>query len=183
LSVIDAPALACAFVLALANGENLPLLGAVAGPAFAAALQSRFSRAIAPAVAVAASAAIVYSIPRTSSPPPIPAGAIERLAASRTPHLLFCAPVEWCSWATVRGAHRVRIFVDGRLEDYSRADLDVQTAIADVRRDWRELVERNHIDAILVERRHTLAGLLALDRRWSGVAAGNGAVLFVKNPQ
>jgi hypothetical protein len=177
----DVPVLAVAFLLSLANGVYLPLLGAVAGPALGSAARGTILRVVAAALAFAVAALVMGGAAqagRTNAHEPYEL--VGRLRADGAPHRLFCSSLAWCSAASAAGLLRLHVYLDERVELYPAPMRDVQRTIARARPGWRAELAHAGIDTIVVGRREALAALLALDPRWRQSDADGRAIVFVR---
>jgi hypothetical protein len=167
----------------------LPLLGIVAGPAFAAAAQGRKeaggapgrSEAVAACVAGAFAAIAALSVlshaPARSLAREAPSALLAALAAGGGTHVVFCGTVAYCDYAeTVPG---LRPFLDERVELASSSTLQAQEKIMRVRAGWREALRANGIDAMLVARTSSLAQLVGALPSWKAAGEDGENRLFV----
>jgi hypothetical protein len=158
-------------------------LGAVAGPAFASALRGRVPHLAAALCATAACAVIAFALPARPQGDGQPFELIDRLEAGTGPQRLFCARIDWCSYATALADSRITVFLDGRVENAAPAALETEAVIARGRPHWQAAIGGSGITALLVGRRDALGSLLLLDGHWRVAAADARAVLFERIPQ
>lgn len=188
---VDAPLVLAAFGLCFFDGAFVPLLGIVAGPAFAAAASAGDERIAAPrrGEAFAALAAACFVVlaglaalphaPLQAATNAAPRALFDRLAASGGPHVVLCGTVAWCDYAETYPG--LRPFVDERVELATLAQLRAQEKIGRARAGWHEALRAGHVDALIVSTNAAIAQLAPAMRGWRRVAADGEATLFVRD--
>jgi hypothetical protein len=185
----DAPLVLAAFVLCFFDGAFLPLLGIVAGPAFAAAARApaepvpamkRSETLAAWCAGALVACAALFTLPHVparsvASESPLPLFAA--LSARGGEHLIYCAAPAYCDYAeTLPG---LRPFLDERVEAVSPATLQTQEKIARVRAGWQRALREARIDAMLVASTSALAQLIPAVPGWKAAGSDGDARLFV----
>lgn len=151
--------------LVLGATRNVAIFGIVAAPLAAAALSrnvaffartpadrvtGRATRYGLPAVmavlAAVLTVALLRGAARTSDS--VAAKAIAFVTAGPARHRLFCADFAWCGLAV--GSATTRVFLDGRADPYPAAVWNDYLDVARLRPDWRRILERYRVDAIVV---------------------------------
>lgn len=151
--------------LVLAATRNVAIFGIVAAPLAAAALSrnvaffartprdavaDRTTRYGLPAVmavlAAVLTVALLRGAARTSDS--VAARAIAFVTAGPAHHRLFCADFAWCGLAV--GSGTTRVFLDGRADPYPAAVWKDYLAVARLRPEWRRILGRDRVDAIVV---------------------------------
>ncbi len=173
-----------ALALALANGANLPLFGAVVAPLLAAGAV-RLRTTVPSSVALALTCVAALAINAAATDAYAHARAAQRdgaLLARRAAGLpgvrrIFCAPVDWCASAVASGGS---VLIDDRVDRAPSRVRAAQLALAQARPTWRRVVRQYGIDAIVVNGDSALASLLRLNRNWRGIAARGNAVLVAR---
>jgi hypothetical protein len=186
----DAPLVLAAFTLCFFDGGFVPLLGIVAGPAFAAAASGREEIVAPPARAEALGAGlsavfvvlagliILPHAPTRAWTNESPLPLLEGLSARGGTHVVFCSTIAWCDYAeTLPG---LRPFLDERVEHATFAQLQAQEKIGRARPGWHQALRENGIDAILVPRDAALVQLVPSLRGWKLAGSDVDARLFVR---
>jgi hypothetical protein len=151
--------------LVLAATRNVAIFGIVAAPLAAAALSrnvaffartpgdartGRATRYGLPAVMAVMAAVLTIALlrgtARTSDN--VAARAIAFVTAGPARHRLFCADFAWCGLAV--GSATTRVFIDGRADPYPAAVWNDYLAVARLRPEWRAVLTRYRVDAIVV---------------------------------
>lgn len=185
--------LAIAMTLMLFSAvRNVPVFALVAAPIALSALPSlRASRPAAfggvalrwavPLIVVLCGGAI-SALTWFDAPPP---GAVLPIATSRAllaqaraEPRVFCEDFAWCS--IFLGAP-ARFFMDGRCDPYPPGVWRDYREVIDGNRGWDAILEREHVDAVLVRRNGALDSLLAeRPGRWRLLASDPVAGLYVR---
>jgi hypothetical protein len=186
----DAPLVLAAFVLCFFDGNFTPLLGIVAGPAFAAAAadgarpaplrraESFFVWCAAACFAFTAGMVVPHWSGRATGPPD-PHAMLERLSARGGGHVVFCSVVAWCDYAeALPGMHPL---LSERVDLASPDVLQAQEKIARVREGWHDAVRANHIDVIVAQKTSALAQLAGAMPGWKSVDDDADARVFVRD--
>ena len=167
--------------LLLAATRNVALFGIVAMPLAAAALTRNvalFARAPGDGVAdrmtryglpamtallvVAVTAGLLRDASRTADN--VAARAIASVTADSRRHRLFCADFAWCGLAV--GSARTSVFLDGRADPYPARVWNDYLAVARLHRDWRAVLARYGVDAIVVTKDSAFDRVLARTPTW-----------------
>lgn len=109
----------------------------------------------------------------------LPQAAITRLASMPGTHRLYCEDFAWCSLALQHP--NLAEFIDGRCDPFPIAVWKDYVTIFHAKADWREVVQRRGIDAILVDNKRELARALPLWRGWNLAYADREYRLFVRS--
>lgn len=183
--------------LLLSAARNVGLFGLVALPLVAPALSrsvgffaapapgppTRADRMAAfglPAVALGLAAVVAVELVRTAPPPTGLANApLAALAALPGEHRVLCADFAWCGLAV--GEPRVRVFLDGRADPYPPAVWSDFAQIVRVAGDWREILARRDVDAVVVKTGASLDQALALERGWRAAYADKTYRLWLRS--
>lgn len=180
--------------LALTAVRNVPVCAIVISPAVAARLaawlpeRARVNTLFTerPVIALLFSgcflAAILSGAALAGSPQfrqgNLPRTAIERLASMPGTHRLYCEDFAWCSLAL---AHpNLQEFIDGRCDPFPLSVWNDYITVFHAKTNWRRVVDRRGIDAIVVDKKRTLAHALASWQGWSLVYADDQYRLFVR---
>jgi hypothetical protein len=107
----------------------------------------------------------------------LPLAAITRLASMPGTHRLYCEDFAWCSLALQYP--NLQEFIDGRCDPFPLPVWKDYVAIFHAKGNWREVIGRRRIDAILVDKKRALARALPLWQGWSLVYADSDYRLFV----
>ena len=102
------------------------------------------------------------------------------VAASAPKHVLaerIFTTDQWANYLIFRDPH-TRVFIDSQHQIYGEAVLSEALGMMSGRHDWRELLDRYRIDAVLCPRDAALASLLAGHAGWAQVAVTSQAALF-----
>ncbi len=174
-------------VVALVDGHQLPLLGIVAAPVLAQAAQSALTSEAALAgrsfafglLAILALGA--WSAARASASDAVPSAILDGpLQAGGREHRILCTRLEWCGSAVAAGDAHLAVFMDEREAAYPAKVRAEQHSMATGTGSWRSSVRRNAIDAVIVDRHATLAGLLELGDGWSRAAEQGDVRLYLR---
>jgi hypothetical protein len=179
---------ACAILLGLCSAPLLPIAAFAIAPVIASALESAFhafldeagERGTSLAAAALAVGFIVlagysaYRAPRGDRG----AGAAVATARSAGAGRFFCAVPSWCDYAVAGGA---RVFMDGRIASYPAGRRDDAVQVARTEKDWRRVLARWKVDAVVVPRDRPLAQLLTLDSKWRRLPDSDDAAVFVRS--
>lgn len=108
----------------------------------------------------------------------LPVRAIAALAAIDGSHNLYCEDFAWCSLALQYP--NLREYLDGRCDPFPLPVWKDYQAIFAVTPNWRRIVERRGIDAIIVEKQRGLAKALPAWRSWRLAYSDSKFRLFVR---
>ncbi len=180
--------LSCLFalVIALLDGHQLPLFGIVAAPVLAAAAQRAYPAALAPAWYAPAFALVAllwvggWSAARASAADVVPGDLVARLRADGREHRVFCTRLEWCGEAVAANDARLRVYMDEREPAYPASVRAGQHLMAVGGPHWRASLQGAHVDAIVVDRRAVVAGLLELSPDWVRAGEQGPVRLYVR---
>jgi len=109
----------------------------------------------------------------------LPQAAIEKLASLPGTHRLYCEDFAWCSLALSHG--NVREFIDGRCDPFPLAVWKDYVAVFSAKGDWRVILDRREVNAVLVDEKRSLARALPLWHGWRLVYADREYRLFVRS--
>jgi hypothetical protein len=199
VSLRDALLVVLAMLLALANGAYLAIFGVLVAPVLAGLAYATFVRGAADEArdahhassrtgdAVVGTAALLLALalavllaPRANAALALQPYALANVAFASGPHRFYCANVDWCSYAVAEGPRGTSALVDGRITAASGAALDAQRTIAHASPGWRAVLERRHIDVMLVRHDRALATLLRMRGDWRVLASDDAADLFTR---
>lgn len=176
------------FAMFAASARHAPLFVLGAGPFAAAAFPLRTPALVAATRgalalnAAASAAALVVALltlhPVDASVPPPPAGAVAYVTALPRARV-FCNDFAWCG--RIVGRPGMRVFLDGRADpfpttvwsDYGRIRFGPA---------WRETLDRNALDTVLVARRDALAVRLSRSREWERVYRDRDYAVYRRKP-
>jgi len=173
-------------VVALLDGRLLPLFGIVAAPVLAQAAMRAVrppSGALASALSCAFIAVVAFggwSAARSSASDAAPRDVIAALSSDGRTHRVLCTRLEWCGSALAAGDSHLAVFMDQREAAYPQGVRDDQHSIASASSTWRAKVRGFDIDAIVVDRHASLAGLLELGDGWARRAEQGDARLYLR---
>lgn len=85
---------------------------------------------------------------------------------------------QWGDYLVYRNYPQQKIFIDGRHDYYGEHLIHDYLGILRARHDWRSLLAKYRVDAVLCERETPLASLLRMDSDWRLVDESPDAVLF-----
>jgi hypothetical protein len=109
----------------------------------------------------------------------LPQVAIAKLAALPGTHRLYCEDFAWCSLAL---AHpNVGEFIDGRCDPFPLGVWQDYVTVFHAKGQWRAILDRRNVNAILVDKKRALAKALPLWRGWRLVYADGDYRLFVRS--
>jgi len=92
---------------------------------------------------------------------------VDALAKMPGEHRIMCGDFAWCSY--FMGKADQRVFLDGRADPYPPKIWDEFVLVAYLRSGWREVLDRNHINAVIARRDTGLDQALALTHQWKDV--------------
>jgi hypothetical protein len=173
-------------VVALLDGRLLPLFGIVAAPVIAQAAMRAVrppSAALASALSCAFIAVVAFggwSAARSSASDAAPRDVVAALSSDGRAHRVLCTRLEWCGSALAAGDSHLAVFMDQREAAYPPKVRDDQHSIASASSTWRAKVRGFDIDAIVVDRHASLAGLLELGDGWARRAEQGDARLYLR---
>jgi len=133
--------------------------------------------------AIAAAACLVIAAGSRALPPDpnvVPAASLARFVVDAGGSRLVCTRLVWCGDVVAAGVPGLRVFMDDRAEAYPPAIRDRQRTIVRGRGKWREALKAARVDAVLVGRRASLAGLLDLEDGWKSVGRAGDARLYLR---
>jgi hypothetical protein len=187
---------AAAFTVVLFTAvRNVPVFALVVAPIAAAALASGRARDGAPPQrasvaawatvgAIAVSFVVLAGSAWRSAPPAeslLPTGPVRTLLAqARTQPRVFCEDFAWCTLFLLEpGA--ARVYMDGRCDPYPAPMWRDYRELLGGRPRWAAILERERVDAVLVQRDGALDSLLAeRPRTWRRIASDGLTRLYVK---
>ncbi len=109
----------------------------------------------------------------------LPVRAIESLASISGAHRLYCEDFAWCSSALKHS--NLQEFIDGRCDPFPLSVWkDYQTVYA-AKAQWRDVLNRRSVDAIIIDKESKLADHLPLLHDWRLVYADDTYRLFVRD--
>jgi hypothetical protein len=168
--------------LMLSAGRNINIFAIVALPIVASALTRRiawFARpaevapnrldriaayalpAVALLLALGVSWQLAKKIPPATGLANAPLAALAKMPGD---HDILCTDFAWCSLAL--GVPHERVFLDGRADPYPRAVWDDFVSVLRLDRDWNGMLDRRHVNAIVVARDGQVDQALALVGGW-----------------
>ncbi len=183
-------------ILVFLDGTNLPLLGIIAGPAFAGSLRrlwpnfgadppparERWAAAGVALVAFVIAAGFALApnerLLRQSPEAGAEQTAIGQLAGDGRRHVLYCSVALWCDYAAP--FHNIDVVLDERFERVKPEVWIMATQISHVRLGWRKALSGAGVDAVVARRKGALATLLSMDRGWESRASDPTFMLFVR---
>ncbi len=181
-----------AIVLALANGNLLPIAAVFVVPVLAAAASARLARGaarvratsgasfvVAALAVVAVASAFGFAARDRPALAPVasePHDALRRLAARSAVRGVACVRVAWCDDAVGVG---LRVLADGRLGAMPPAVHRAQYAIARAGRTWRHDADAARIDAIVVSTTSPLAALYRA-QGWRALPGARTVAIYVR---
>jgi hypothetical protein len=108
----------------------------------------------------------------------LPEGAIARLAAMPGTHRVYCEDFAWCSLALSHP--NLQEFIDGRCDPFPLPVWKDYVTVYRAKGNWRAVLDRRGVDAIIVQKKHALARALPLWRGWRLVYADDDYRLCVR---
>lgn len=108
----------------------------------------------------------------------LPVRAIAALAAEPGTHHVYCEDFAWCSLALAYP--NLREFIDGRCDPFPLTVWKDYETVFYAKRGWREVLTRRGVDAIVVDKKRTLARALPSWHDWRLVYADARYRLFVR---
>jgi hypothetical protein len=173
-------------IVALLDGRILPLFGIVAAPVLAQAAM-RALRSVPVRIESGLSLAFVavvafggWSAARASASDTVPRDVLAALSSDGRAHRVLCTRLEWCGSALAAGDSHLTVFMDQREAAYPQKVREDQHSIASAAGNWRSKVRGFDIDAIVVDRHVSLAGLLELGDGWARRGEQGDARLYVR---
>ena len=171
---------ACVFLLFFA-ARNVPIFAIVAAPLFACMLTQAWERPAQespptnldriaglalPAFALLLAALVGYRLLGSTERTQItmPFKEVDALAEMPGEHRIMCADFAWCSYFL--GKPNQRVFLDGRADPYPPKIWREFGSVAYALPDWRDVLDRNRIDAVIVKRQTGIDQALALTHQW-----------------
>ncbi|HKU67728.1 MAG TPA: hypothetical protein VJP85_08130 [Candidatus Baltobacteraceae bacterium] len=109
----------------------------------------------------------------------LPQAAIARLASLPGTHRLYCEDFAWCSLALSH--ENLQDFIDGRADPFPLAVWQDYITVFHVKGDWRAVLDRRRVNAVLVDKKRELAHALPLWRGWRLVYAQGDYRLFIRS--
>ena len=76
-----------------------------------------------------------------------------------------------------------QVFIDGRADVYGDAFIQEYLEVYQVRRGWRDILDKHKVDLVLIDRGSALATLLDEDRDWQKAYEDELAVLYMRYPK
>ncbi|HET7814866.1 MAG TPA: hypothetical protein VFL13_10885 [Candidatus Baltobacteraceae bacterium] len=110
----------------------------------------------------------------------LPATAVARLAAQPGVHRLYCEDFAWCSLAL--DYPNLREFLDGRADPYPLSVWQEYVTVFHARGQWRAILDRRGVDAVLVRKDRALGRAMPSLRGWHCVYADAAFALFLRTP-
>ncbi len=108
----------------------------------------------------------------------LPYRAVAAVAAVPGSHNLYCEDFAWCGLALQYA--NVREFIDGRCDPFPIPVWQQYQAVYLLRPQWREILEKNRVDAILVGSKRPLARAMTLRKDWRTIYLDANYAVFVK---
>jgi hypothetical protein len=105
--------------------------------------------------------------------------AIARLASISGTHKLYCEDFAWCSSALAYP--NLQEFMDGRCDPFPLPVWNDYETVYGAKRQWREVLNRRGVTAIVVDKKGRLARVLPSWHAWRLIYADNTYRLFVRN--
>jgi hypothetical protein len=102
---------------------------------------------------------------------------VDALVAMRGEHRILCADFAWCSYFV--GKPGQRVFLDGRADPYPPEIWKGFASVAYLRPDWRDVLERYRVDAVIVRNKTPIDQAMALTHRWRDAARDEKFRLWV----
>jgi hypothetical protein len=99
-----------------------------------------------------------------------------------SPKIIF-ADDEWGDYLIYRLYPENRVFIDGRLDFYGSKFSQVCDDVMNVRYGWEKILEKYHVNTILLPPSTALAGTLKESRRWRAVYDDGVAIVFRANQE
>lgn len=182
--------------LAITAARNVPVCAIVLAPVVAESLTKKYlparlrantifaERPILAILYACSFAAALLSVVMLSASPEVarrtlPEGAIARLAAIPGTHRLYCEDFAWCSLAL---SHRnLQEFIDGRCDPFPLPVWKDYVTVYRTKGNWRAVLDRRGVDAIIVQKKHALARAMPSWRGWRLVYADDDYRLFVRS--
>lgn len=109
----------------------------------------------------------------------LPQTAVATLAAMPGVHRLYCEDFAWCSLAL--RYRNMREFIDGRCDPFPLAVWRDYLTVFKAKGRWRAVLDERGVDAVLVDRKRSLARALALWHGWRLAYADERFRLFVRS--
>jgi hypothetical protein len=180
--------------LALSAVRNVPICAIVIAPAVAARLSARLPERMRinaiflerPPLAMlycGAFASALFSGAVLAGSPEfvhgnLPQKAVAELAAIPGVHRLYCEDFAWCSLA-LRYAN-MREFIDGRCDPFPLAVWQDYLTVFKAKGRWRAVLDERAVDAVLVDKKRSLARALARRRGWRLAYADDRFQLYIR---
>ncbi len=111
-----------------------------------------------------------------------PSKAIEVLRQGGSPKIIF-ADDEWGDYLIYRLYPENRVFIDGRLDFYGSKFSQVCDDVMNVRYGWEKILEKYHVNTILLSPNTALATTLKESRRWHPIYDDGVAIVFRANQE
>jgi hypothetical protein len=93
---------------------------------------------------------------------------------------VLCTRLEWCGSTLAAGDAHLAVFMDQREAAYPQKVREDQHSMASAAGSWRAKVRGFDIDAVIVDRRASLSGLLELGDGWVRRAEQGDARLYMR---
>lgn len=167
--------------LLLSAGRNVPIFAIVAAPLCARMLTQvwvrpsqeapstkldRIADIALPVLTAVMTVLVVYKL--LASPErtrlTMPFREVDTLAKMPGEHRIMCGDFAWCSY--FMGKPNQRVFLDGRADPYPPNIWDEFALVAYLRSGWRDVLDRNHINAVIAARDTGIDQALALTHNW-----------------
>ena len=110
----------------------------------------------------------------------LPVDAVSFIEENELPRELFNS-YNWGGYLIWRLYPEYRVFIDGRTDLYADTFIRRYLEVTLVRGDWKETLDRYHVNTILVEKESLLANFLLQSVGWSLVYQDELAVVFVRD--
>jgi hypothetical protein len=110
----------------------------------------------------------------------LPYSAIAAVAAVPGSHNLYCEDFAWCGIALQYP--NLREFIDGRCDPFPLPVWEQYQAVYLLRPQWRQILQRNGVTAILVGTKRPLARAMTLRKDWRSIYTDARYEVFVKRP-
>ncbi len=107
----------------------------------------------------------------------LPSQPVAALAALPGIHNLYCEDFAWCGLALKYA--NLREFIDGRCDPFPLPVWEQYQAVYLLRPQWKDILKRTGVNAILVKRKHPLARAVAMRADWRSIYADAQYEVFV----
>lgn len=146
-----------------------------------AIMRERFSEGLVFAATACSIAVIIVSLGRVPAIAGVtlPRDAIASLARVPGTHNLYCEDFAWCSLAL--NTRNIRTFVDGRCDPFPPRVWNDYLAVEELAPRWSQILDRYHVNAVLVKRQRPLAQALALRNGWHAFYRDRKYEIFLRS--